>query len=239
MKAKHLFIILMITVSLLLLSLPRVSAQTDDMDIIINQLEAEINRLKNFLSKKQLEPLNNILESIKKQNTMISRVAAKQLETELALNELKEAEDELLRVYEVAQKAYDELKSTADTEIFQSMKTAIKQTEITTGYELLTIIGRIAVKRNVEIKLAEEARKRAPTFLGFLGAAKTNADIGEWIAKDGVFISKNIKTNWLIMTQVWLAKRRYDKAKEKLLALKSSEIPFEPEIKSDQLDQTK
>ena len=102
MKVKCILIYSIITALSFFYLLHQVSAQNDDMDRILIQLEAEINRLSDFLSEQDLEPLNEILESLKKQKT--ETPAAEHNETEISEAELKSAEDKLVEAGEQAKK---------------------------------------------------------------------------------------------------------------------------------------
>ena len=102
MKVKCILIYLIITALSFFCLLHQVSAQNDDMDRILIQLEAEINRLSDFLSEQELEPLNEILESLKKQKT--ETPAAEHNEIEISEAELESAEDKLVEAGEQARK---------------------------------------------------------------------------------------------------------------------------------------
>jgi hypothetical protein len=102
MKVKCILIYSIITALSFFYLLHQVSAQNDDMDRILIQLEAEINRLSDFLSEQELEPLNEILESLKKQKT--ETAAAEDNEIENSEAEIKSAEDKLVEAGEQARK---------------------------------------------------------------------------------------------------------------------------------------
>jgi hypothetical protein len=141
---------------------------------------------------------------------------------EQARLELQEAEKALWAAYDEAKAAYDALKSTKGTEAFQSIEGAITEASANAGQDLMLELGKIAAEREVGQKLGEEAGKQASGFVAFVGAAKTYFDIGQWLAKDSVLITRNVRSNWLTLTKVWPAKRRYDAAKKRLNDLERS-----------------
>jgi len=141
---------------------------------------------------------------------------------EQARLELQEAEKALWAAYDEAKAAYDALKSTKGTEAFQSIEGAVTAASANAGQDLMLELGKIAAGREVGQKLGEEAGQQASGFVAFVGAAKTYFDIGQWLAKDSVLISRNVRSNWLTLTKVWPAKRRYDAAKKRLNDLEGS-----------------
>jgi len=104
MKARRILIYLLIIASSFF-HLPRQASaqdddQNDDMAKIVVELEAEINRLSDFLSEEQLKPLNNILGRLKNQKPPASADAY--TESENAEMKLKGAEDESMNAGEQA-----------------------------------------------------------------------------------------------------------------------------------------
>jgi hypothetical protein len=130
------------------------------------------------------------------------------VEEEQARLEVQQAREDFEAAYAKAQKAYEELKQTKGTELFQSMEEAIDYAQVEAGQELM------------EFAAKEFSRdlygSQSVTFLGFLGACKTYYDIGQWLGKDAVLVTRNVRTNWIVLTELWPAKRRYEESLTRL-----------------------
>ena len=144
-------------------------------------------------------------------------LAATDLERQLqqAEKEYEKAELNLLQAVDKAQKSYDKLKATKGTEMYHSLENAAAEMGSIAGDELMGEIKEIVVKREVGKRFGHLAGKTAGTYLSFLGACKTYYDVGQLIAMDATLTARNIKTNWQVMTKVWPARIKYDKAKKK------------------------
>ena len=133
---------------------------------------------------------------------------------------LQRAEENLWQAYERAEGAYEELKQTKGTDFFQAVDKAAKGTGELAAEILLVELGatiaeketELALRRRASLEVAAKAGKQAGSLVKFLGAAKTAFDIGYWLALDATLIARNVRGNWITLTELWPAKQRYDEA---------------------------